>query len=104
MQAPEAVEADSPVEVAQRLVERDGVDDVDTRRVPVARIDAHAERRVTVQRFEERFELGGRAAHGPARTGGVLEQQPCPVGAAVEQLAQHGQRPLHAGVEAGPEV
>ena len=104
VQAAKAVEPDPPIELVQRLVERRPIDDVDAGRVPVAGVEAEAERSVTGERVEEGLQLGRRAAHRAAGAGGVLEQEPGSVAASLQQLAQHGHGALDARVEAGAQV
>ena len=86
----EPLEPDPRVELAERLLERARVGDVDSRGPPVAGVEADAEPRVRVERVEEGGELRHRAADRAARAGGVLEAEPEPVRRQLEQVAERG--------------
>ena len=98
------LDPDACIEIRERLVERGRIRDVDTRRPPVARVEAEAEPRMPVDGVRERRELGDRAADRAARSGSVLHAQPEIVGRELEELAQRGLDDLDGLVEPEPEV
>ena len=78
------------IEVVDCRFERASVRDVDTRRPPVARIEAEAETRVSTEGVGQRGELGDRAADRAAGAGCVLHAEPELVGGQLEELRTAG--------------
>ena len=70
----------------------------------MARVEADAEPRVPVERVDEDRELVDRAADRAAGAGGVLEQEPGRVGAAVEHLSSAGTQRSTPAFKPGAEV
>src|SRR5262245_44900198 len=76
VQGLEAVEADLVVHVFYDAVQLPSVSYVVAGRVEMARVEADAEVRVTVEPVDDGRELVDGASDRTARSGGVLEQQP----------------------------
>ena len=85
-------------------IDRGDVADVDARAVEVRGVEADAEPGVAAAAVDHGRQLGDRAAHRPARAGGVLEQQPGAVAGQLEHALEHGRGALEARVEAAAEV
>ena len=104
MENAQPFEADRRVDLVEERVECDRVGDVDARHVEMARVEAEAEPRMTVEPLVERRELVERAADGAAGAGGVLHQQPGLVRAQLQQQPHCGQDALDAGLETDAQV
>jgi len=73
VQAAQALEADPPVDLAERRVEKGRVGDVDPRDPEVAGVEAEAQAGVVAEAVDQDGELVHGAADRPAGSGRVLE-------------------------------
>src|SRR5829696_750862 len=104
MQRSEAVEPDPLLHLLEDAAEGLRLPDLDPRHVEMARVEADPQPRMALEGVEDDGELVDRAADRAAGAGRVLEQEPRRLGAAVEHLAERGQRALQARLEAGAEM
>jgi hypothetical protein len=104
MQRSQAVEADALLDLVQASVQRRAIRDIGARDPEVARVEADAKPRVPVEAVYEDRQLVDRAADRPAGSGGVLDQEPGRLGAALERALERRHDVLETRLEAGAEV